>query len=115
MSCAPDAWSSIVREYHAFSERIFREVVLKPLDEDGAKALIASYVGTQRVDTRKKFPILYPFTDDAIPEILSAAQGNIRRVLMICNRAIDIGSKNDSPELSKVFLRKHLPDVFIET
>ena len=34
---------------------------------------------------------------------------------MICNRAIDVGSRNDSPELSKAFLRKHLPDVFIES
>ena len=115
MSCAPDAWSSIIREYHAFSERIFREVVLKPLDKEEAKSLITSYLRVQRSGSKTNGSQLYPFTDDAISEILLASQGNTRRVLMICNRAVDTGSRNGFQEISKSFLKKYLPDIFITT
>ena len=111
MSCAPDAWSGIIKEYHAFSERIFREVVLKPLDQSGTGKLVSSYLGLKRIDSNRRIPTLYPFTNDAIEEISQSSQGNVRRTLMICNRAVDIGSKNGHPEISRAFLKKHLPEI----
>lgn len=111
MSCAPDAWSGIISEYHAFSERIFREVILKPLDRDGTKKLVTSYLGLKRTNSDRVVSALYPFTSDAIEEISQTSQGNVRRALMICNRAVDIGSKIGHPEISRAFLRKHLPEI----
>src|SRR5207244_2460537 len=65
LACAPEAWSSIIREYHAFSERIFREIVLKPLDQRGIEELVLAYLnharskGSRRPGTSQ----LFPFSD----------------------------------------------------
>ena len=115
MACAPEAWNAIIREYHAFSERIFREVVLPPLDKPGATRLIESYLKLQRISSKKRKSELYPFTDEAVEEMLIAAQGNIRRLLMICNRAIDEGVKAGFPDISRSFLKKSLGEVFVSS
>lgn len=112
MACAPEAWSSMVRDYHAFSERIFREVVLKPLNGDIVRDFVAAYLNRSRINNNDKNNGIYPFTEDAIREILIAAQGNIRRVLMICNRAIDRGCDIDFPLLTMEKLKEILPEIF---
>lgn len=113
MACAPEAWNSIIKEYHAFSERIFREVVLKPLSDKTIRDVIIGYLNEQRVSSKKKGD-LYPFTEDTIKEILVLAQGNIRRALMVCNRAIDYGARTNYPTITPVLLKKIMPEMFAE-
>jgi P-loop Domain of unknown function (DUF2791) len=114
MSCAPESWSSIISEYHAFSERIFREVVLFPLSDKTTKDLIITYLSRQRISSQKNRTLIYPFTEESVKEILLTAHGNIRRVLMICNRLIDEGARLNYPLLTPSVLRKMLPELFQE-
>jgi len=111
MACTPEAWSSIISDYHAFSERIFREVILKPLDGAAVREFIRTYLKVYRTDSDNKKPDIHPFTKDAIEQILIAAQGNLRRVLMICNRAIQKGCEVGFPLLTAHKLKEILPEV----
>lgn len=113
MACAPEAWNSIIKEYHAFSERIFREVVLKPLSNKTIRDLIVGYLNQQRISHKNKDD-LYPFTPEAVKEILLVAQGNVRRALMICNRAIDHGARTKYPLITPSLLKEVMPEIFNE-
>ncbi len=112
IGCAPEVWSDILREYHAFSERIFRQITLKALSEVDMRNFISSYL--QHFRTRDKDPPseIFPFTEDAIKAIQRAAEGNIRRMLMICNQAIDLGAETNATIINAKTLRKALPDIF---
>ena len=55
---------------------------------------------------------IFPFTEDAISEIHRAAEGNIRRTLMICNQAIDIAIERGVSLITSDELKKLLPDLF---
>ena len=112
IGCAPEVWSDIIREYHAFSERIFRQVTLKALSEGDMRNFISSYL--QHFRTKDKDPPddIFPFTEDAIEAIQKAAEGNIRRMLMICNQAIDTGADMNLTTINAKTLREMLPDIF---
>jgi hypothetical protein len=110
ISCAPESWSSIIKEYHAFSERIFREVVLTPLSDKAINELVSSYLNKQRISNKKTKVCIHLLKNQL--EILLNTQGNIRRVLMICNRAIDQGARTNYPLLTPSILKKILPGIF---
>lgn len=112
IGCAPDVWSDIIKEYHAFSERIFRQITLKALSAADMRNFISSYL--QHFRTKDKDPPskIFPFTEDAIKAIQRAAEGNIRRMLMICNQAIDIGADMNSTTINAKTLIEMLPDIF---
>jgi Cdc6-like AAA superfamily ATPase len=112
LACAPEAWNSIIRDYHAFSERIFREVVLKPLNNEIIRQFIADYLKRLRIAENESRSSIHPFTEDAVKQILVAAQGNLRRVLMICNRAVNQGAENGFPLLTAKKLKEMLPEIF---
>jgi len=108
IGCAPEIWVDIVKQYHAFSERIFRQVTLRALDEKDFQAFFLSYIENYRLEGFTVESRIFPFTEDAINEIHKMAEGNIRRALMICNRAIDKGLELgfdtiDSSNLQKMF------------
>lgn len=111
MACTPEAWSSIISDYHAFSERIFRNVVLRPLDNEMLRQLILDYLNMYRIEQNSDLDI-YPFNEDALDDILLAAQGNVRRVLMICNRVIEIGAEGGYPEIDSTRMKDFLPELF---
>jgi Cdc6-like AAA superfamily ATPase len=113
MACAPEAWNGIIKEYHAFSERIFREVVLKPLSDKTIREVIVGYLNKQRTSSKKKDE-LYPFTEETVKEILLHTHGNMRRALMICNRAIDHGARTNYPVITPTLLKKIMPEIFME-
>lgn len=115
IGCAPEVWVDIVKEYHAFSDRIFRQITLKALSEKDTRDFISSYLKVCRVKDIDPPDEIYPFTDDAITEIHKAAEGNIRRVLMICNQAIDAGIEYNVPLITLQKLKELLPDLFENT
>jgi len=86
IGCAPEVWQEVMSEYHAFSERIGREVGLRPLDHEQTKDLIEEYLAAQAVDNQEP---VNPFTDEAIEAVLTRSQGNIRRTISLCSRALD--------------------------
>jgi len=93
IACTPETWKGIIKDYHAFSERIFKEVLLKPLNEQTVKKFIAEYINYHKHNQNKngKFNLsLNPFTQDAINLILKLSQGNVRRILSLCNLALDV-------------------------
>jgi hypothetical protein len=111
VGCAPDVWVDIIKEYHAFSERIFRQVTLRALGKEDLRNFVLSYLQHFRTETDPPDGI-FPFTEDAIDEIQKAAEGNIRRMLMICNQAIDSGVDAGFPILTGRKLKEMLPDLF---
>jgi len=108
ISCTPEVWKTIVREYHAFSERIFKEVLLKPLNEATLRNLIAEYVQRHRTGQNGGIGQLYPFSDDSIRPLLEFSQGNMRRALSICNISIDIATETNSETITGDFLKTAL-------
>lgn len=86
IACAPEVWQDIMSEYHAFSERIGREVGLRPLDQEKTHQLIDEYLERHAIDGNDT---TNPFTDNAVDTIVQRSQGNIRRTISLCSRALD--------------------------
>lgn len=84
--CAPEVWQEVMSEYHAFSERIGREVSLKPLTEDALETLMQVYLN-ENGETDLQVGDL--FADGTIRSILQGSQGNIRQALFICSYSVD--------------------------
>jgi type II secretory pathway predicted ATPase ExeA len=99
-ACAPEVWQEVMSEYHAFSERIGREVALRPLTEEHIHDLVSSYLDTARTG---EGGTIDPFTSDSLSLILQRSQGNIRQVISTCSRmldeAADQGQKSINTEL----------------
>ena len=85
-ACAPEVWQEVMSEYHAFSERIGREVALRPLTEEHIHELVSSYLDTARTGEEGTID---PFTPDSLSLILQRSQGNIRQVISTCSRMLD--------------------------
>lgn len=103
LACAPEVWQSLIAEYHAFSERIGKESILKPLEVDNLKFLMKAYLNTQRL---KKSESLFPFTDGALNEIHIAGQGNIRRIITLSSQALDHSLREGKREISDEVIRE---------
>jgi type II secretory pathway predicted ATPase ExeA len=87
-------------EYHAFSERIGREVALQPLTAEDINDLVKSYLDRAREDTTDAVD---PFTDEGLDLILRQSQGNIRQVLSLCSQSLDEAVEKNIPKIeSKV-------------
>ncbi|MEM3697079.1 MAG: DUF2791 family P-loop domain-containing protein [Candidatus Bathyarchaeia archaeon] len=125
IACTPETWANIIREYHAFSERIFKEITLRPLNEQNINQFVKEYLRNSRSISEEKLmrklekekiciedPCLYPFTDGALKMILQISQGNIRRTLSLCNIAIDTCSMMRNSLINEDVLKKSLTDVF---
>ncbi|EHQ36187.1 BREX system ATP-binding domain-containing protein [Methanoplanus limicola] len=90
MACAPEVWEKIISEYHAFSERIGKEVNLKPLTRENVGEFIISYLNLKR---KLGSDSLGPFTDSAIDKIFVQGQGNARQIITICSNLLDLSIK----------------------
>jgi type II secretory pathway predicted ATPase ExeA len=95
--CAPEVWQDVMSEYHAFSERIGKEVALKPLTDKQLEELVIDYLNTARTG---KTNTVSPFESESLDLILQRSQGNIRQVLSICGRAIDEGINQNEDKIS---------------
>lgn len=84
--CAPEVWQDVMSEYHAFSERIGREVALRPLTVEDVDDLVVNYLETASIRQREGID---PFSEQSVEVILQQSQGNIRQVLSLCSRVID--------------------------
>jgi type II secretory pathway predicted ATPase ExeA len=98
--CAPEVWQDIMSEYHAFSERIGREVSLRPMTEDHLKDLVDSYLDLAAGEAVSVSDV---FEEDSLQLILQSSQGNVRQALSICSYTVDDaaerGRANIDPEL----------------
>lgn len=108
ISCTPEVWKNIVMEYHAFSERIFREVILKPLNEKTIYNLIQEYLKHYRTKPQPKSSTVHPFTEECIKEILRISKGNMRRALAMCNMALDMAIKQGNELIAPQILKQVL-------
>lgn len=106
ISCTPEVWKNIVMEYHAFSERIFREIVLRPLNEKTICHLIHEYLKHYRTNPKLKSTSVYPFTEECIKEILQISKGNMRQALAMCNIALDVAIKQGNESITPQILKR---------
>lgn len=86
IACAPEIWETMVAEYHAFSERIVHEVNLRPLMQENVGILVASYLNRCREIPSDSID---PFTESGLLSAFEKGNGNARRIITICSRAID--------------------------
>ncbi|GAB3680418.1 hypothetical protein GCM10028857_03110 [Salinarchaeum chitinilyticum] len=84
--CAPEVWQDIMSEYHAFSERIGREVALRPMTDEDLEALVESYL---EIVSDRQVSVDDLFTQDSLELILQHSHGNVRQALSICSYALD--------------------------
>lgn len=106
-ACTPEAWQSFLAEYHAFSERINREVQLRPLDIEHTRELIHAYL-TAACDSRRGG--LGPFDSQALQRIFELSMGNVRRVLLICNRLVEIAASKGARTIDQSIVNQLIPD-----
>ena len=96
IACAPELWSEVMAEYHAFSERIGNQVDLKPLDKKELEKLINKYISTYKGENKKP---KNPFTENSLQEILELSHGNIRRAILICGRAFEKANQKNKKKI----------------
>jgi len=101
--CAPEVWQDVMSEYHAFSERIGREVTLRPLTTEDINNLVASYLNLARSDATTG---IHPFTEEGIDVILQRSHGNIRQVLSLCSQSLDVAVKQNEPEVDSETIKR---------
>ncbi|USZ68517.1 ATP-binding protein [Halorussus salilacus] len=90
--CAPEVWQDVMSEYHAFSERIGREVALQPLTAEQVYELVEQYLNPVRNSGKQG---IAPFTKETLEFVLQQSQGNIRQVLAICSRILDAALRQE--------------------
>ena len=100
--CAPEVWQDVMSEYHAFSERIGREVSLRPLTDDALRELVAKYLETGRGGDETGD--LEPFTEESLEPILQRSQGNVRQVLTMCSQVLDQAARSDAEAITAEFV-----------
>ena len=103
--CAPEVWQDVMREYHAFSERIGKEVALRPLTDEHLYELVEKYLHRERSKDRDG---VHPFTQEGLDVILQRSQGNIRQVLSICSRVLDAAAREQRSEITAEFVQESL-------
>ncbi len=89
--CAPEVWQDVMSEYHAFSERIGREVSLRPMTEENLEALVDAYLD---LATDNSVDASDVFEDGSLQLILQSSQGNVRQALSICSYTLDNAAKH---------------------
>jgi type II secretory pathway predicted ATPase ExeA len=95
--CAPEVWQDVMSEYHAFSERIGREVVLRSLTAEDINILVESYLNRARANDTTG---IHPFTEEGIDVVLQRSQGNIRQILSLCSQSLDSAVEHNEPEIN---------------
>lgn len=103
--CAPEVWQEVMSEYHAFSERIGKEVALRPLTDEHIAEFIAAYLDLARTGDQGG---TWPFEEEAIEMIHQHSHGNIRQVLSICSRILDVAVDQDQDQIDREFVGKVL-------
>ena len=96
--CAPEVWQDVMSEYHAFSERLGREVSLRPMTEEHLRDLVNSYLGLASGETISVSDI---FEEGSLQLILQSSQGNVRQALSICSYTIDSAAKRGQSSIDK--------------
>lgn len=94
IACAPEIWETMLAEYHAFSERIAYEVNLRPLMQENVQILVASYLNRCREIPSDS---IEPFSESGLLTAFEHGNGNARRIITICSRAIDNAVEVNSP------------------
>lgn len=106
-ACTPEAWQSFLAEYHAFSERINREVQLKPLDLEHTHDLVCAYLETARGSGQNG---VKPFDSQALQKVFELSMGNVRRVLLLCNRLVEIAASKGVKTIGPSLVNMLVPD-----
>jgi type II secretory pathway predicted ATPase ExeA len=101
--CAPEVWQEVMSEYHAFSERIGREVSLRPMTEDHLKDLVDSYLDLAAGEAVSVFDV---FEEDSLQLILQSSQGNVRQALSICSYTVDDAAKRGRTNIDKEIIQE---------
>lgn len=90
-------------EYHAFLERIGREIALHPLNIEDVNDLIEAYLETA---CSTGCSGIQPFTESSVEAILQRSQGNIRQILTLCGCALDHGVDTEATDIDKSIVTK---------
>jgi type II secretory pathway predicted ATPase ExeA len=102
--CAPEVWQDVMSEYHAFSERIGREVSLRPLTDEALRDLVIEYLKSERREGESEG--LYPFTEESLNPILNTSQGNVRQVLTMCSQVLDKAASSGEENITEDFVEE---------
>ncbi len=101
--CAPEVWQDVVGEYHAFSERIGREVSLRPMTEENLRELVRSYLNLVTDDPTDASDV---FKDGSLQLILQSSQGNVRQAISICSYTLDNAAKHGHSQIGKEIIQE---------
>lgn len=104
-ACTPAGWHEVLENSLALSRRLSRNLIyLSRMKKKEAIHLVQAYVQTCRTDLgrhKQKNPDqdLYPFTLDAIEELLELSKGNVGELLKYCNLTLDQAVDADVPQI----------------
>ena len=118
IACTPHGWETVYEENAALVRRFSSNIVfLEPLDYQAACRLISDYLGQYRIDGKafgklmakkgddRDASAIYPFTKDAINELLSLSKGNAGETLKYSGIAIEEGAKEGHQWLNAELVR----------
>jgi len=108
LSCAPEVWRSILSDYHAFTERFTNVIFLKPLNKDGLRKLMVTYLNKERISDPPNGDPLHPFAEDTLDFLLRNGMGNIRQTLKLCQLAVNLGLRHRKERLDVMTVRSLL-------
>lgn len=108
LACTRDAWDELLSLYPAIQDRFPIVIDLLPSNAD-YKEVVKTYLTEARVEGREIADPWFPFTEDAIDEVINKRGGVIRHVLTDLRTVLDVAAQNNvRPKINADFVRTSL-------
>jgi hypothetical protein len=108
LACTRDAWDELLSLYPAIQDRFPIVIDLLPSDAD-YKEVVKKYLTEARVEGQAIADLWFPFTEDAIDEVINKRGGVIRHVLTDLRIVLDAAAQNNvGPKINADFVRTSL-------
>jgi len=108
LACTRDAWDELLTLYPAIQDRFPIVIDLLPSNID-YKEIVKKYLSEARVEGQTVPNPWFPFTEEAIDEVINKRGGVIRHVLTALRTVLDSAAhENFGPEINREFVRANL-------
>lgn len=97
-------WDDLKLSSPPLADRFPTLVDLPPLDPQQTRELIVGHLSSAR--QREPSNPTYPFSEKLISEIWEESGGNVRKIVELCYRLVEIGVKKQARQLSLSLLEE---------
>ena len=127
IACTPSGWDEILEKAYPLARRLSKNVIyFESLTQENAIKIVSGYIMLQRVNKRKlryylkkiinddldTYLNIYPFTPDAISELVKLSHGNVGELLKLCSIVIDNAAMNGFKMITPDNLVELIPEQY---